>query len=279
MCVFLLGSVQVPNLKIASILLGCAFVYDIFFTMISPLIFGDSVMLSVASGSTEVDSSGTLADDENYCEKYPDNDACATSTLPMLLYIPAFWTWDSDNDAMLGLGDIVLPGLLLVWAARYDLRRYGSLYTEKAGNGYFPMVAAGYAIGLCLAEITVELTSSGQPALMFIIPCTLGPALARATNSGTLPDLWEALPPMKSIGLLLNEQEEAGDAGIIRTTAMWPWDRERGGDRDDGGDGDGAGAGAPDDQSVHSLHGYNLDSARRVDAASRQAGYSKGFFF
>jgi signal peptide peptidase-like protein 2B len=285
-CVFIMGAVQIPNLKVASILLGCAFVYDIFFTTISPLIFGDSIMLSVATGSTDTDATSPLADDENYCEKYPDYDECATSSLPMLLYIPAFWTWDTDSDAMLGLGDIVLPGLLLVWAARYDLRRYGSLYTEKAGNGYFPMVATGYAVGLCLAEITVELTTSGQPALMFIIPCTLGPVLIRSGNSGTLADLWETLPPMKSIGLLLDEQEqellqnEEGESDIFRTTAMWPWDRDRDRDSDGAGAGAGAGAGgAPDDQSIHSLHGYNLDSAQRVDASRRQDGYSRGFFF
>ena len=257
-CVTLLGMVQVPNLKVASLLLGCAFFYDIFFTLLTPMLFGSSIMVAVASGSASEDSSDTI-EDENYCEKYPEDDACVASELPMMLYMPAFLTWDTDNDAMLGLGDIVLPGLLLVWAARYDLRRYGSLYTERAGNGYFPMIAAGYAIGLCLAMVVMEATGMGQPALMYIVPCTLVPVLMRSMNSGTLPELWEGLPPMKSIGLLLDEQEQeklrTGQTNdIINATAVWPWDRGR----------HGSSGSAPDDQSVHSLHGYNLDSAQRV---------------
>ena len=63
---------------------------------------------------------------------------------------------------------------------------------------------------------------------------------------------------MKSIGLLLDEQEQeklrtGRPTDLVTTTAAWPWDRPR---SDDGA--------TIDDQSIHSLHGYNLDSARRV---------------
>merc|ERR1711871_530307 len=162
-------------------------------------------MVDVASSASATDESSPLTEDENYCEKYPAEAVCSVSELPMMLYMPAFLTWDTNNDAVLGLGDIILPGLLLVWAARYDLRRYGSLYTERAGNGYFPMIAMGYAIGLCLSMVAMEATDTGQPALMYLVPCTLGPTLIRSLKSDTLTELWEGLPPMKSIGLLLDE--------------------------------------------------------------------------
>ena len=223
-CIFFLQAVRVPSLKVATALLCFAFVYDVFFVFISPLVFGTSVMMSVASGGS-VDDSSPLSTDENFCEKYPDYKECAITNVPMLMYIPAFWTWETNANSMLGLGDIVLPGLLLVWTARYDLRRYGSLSCEKAGDGYFPMAMAGYAFGLCLAQLAVEIFNYGQPALLYIVPCVLAPVLYRSNRSGTLPLLWEALPPMKSIGLPLDAEAQekiASEDDVFNTTAMWP---------------------------------------------------------
>ena len=87
--------------------------YDVFFVFISPYVFGSSVMVTVATGS-----SGTIHTDENYCEKYPTDSDCDLNSLPMLLVVPTFSGYLS-SESLLGLGDIVLPGLLLVWAARY----------------------------------------------------------------------------------------------------------------------------------------------------------------
>jgi signal peptide peptidase-like protein 2B len=263
---YILRQVQLPNLQAATALLGLAFLYDVFFVYISPLLFGSNVMVSVASG-VGLDDDSPLVTDENYCEKYPDYVDCATTTLPMLIYVPAFLTWDTDDNAILGLGDIVLPGLLLTWAARYDLRRYGSLYTERAGNGYFPMVGMGYAFGLCLAQIAVELFNSGQPALFYVVPCTLGLVLYRAYESDNLGMLWQRLPPMRSIGLLLNEQQRQqirdGEGSIVGATAVWTNDsRLAGAGAGAGAKNDGDGDGDDDDRSVHSLHGYDLESTR-----------------
>lgn len=41
-------------------------------------------------------------------------------SLPMLLELPRLWDY-TGGYAMLGLGDIVIPGLLLSFAHRYDL--------------------------------------------------------------------------------------------------------------------------------------------------------------
>ncbi|MCI29197.1 signal peptide peptidase-like 5-like, partial [Trifolium medium] len=37
---------QLPNIKVATVLLSCAFAYDIFWVFISPLIFHESVMIA-----------------------------------------------------------------------------------------------------------------------------------------------------------------------------------------------------------------------------------------
>ncbi|MCD9641889.1 Signal peptide peptidase-like 3 [Datura stramonium] len=41
---------QLPNIKVATVLLSCAFLYDIFWVFLSPAIFHDSVMIAVARG-------------------------------------------------------------------------------------------------------------------------------------------------------------------------------------------------------------------------------------
>lgn len=199
--VLFLSVIRLSNVKVAALLLCMAFVYDIFFVFISPLIFSTSVMVKVATGD------GPTADPD-YCEKcvrrsvrpslraagraprdmwcralvspvvasspssvsprrvagrggvdattpattraaeqkrkqcvlwhgdshlmathsrlarplarrYPDDSDCTTTSLPMLLLLPRVDDY-TGGYTMLGLGDIVLPGLLVSFAIRYD---------------------------------------------------------------------------------------------------------------------------------------------------------------
>lgn len=216
-CIMFLCAVRLPNLKTATILLGLAFFYDVFFVFISPYIFNSSVMVQVATGPT------TSHDDENFCEKYPDDETCQTTELPMLLVVPTFSSYLS-SESMLGLGDIVLPGLLLVWTARLDMRRYGSLSSESASKGYFPMCLFGYAVGLLAANVAVEYFQTGQPALLYIVPVTLGSVLYRSYQSGSLKHLWRALPAMHLIALPYTPEEQErlmGRPDVIETVATW----------------------------------------------------------
>ncbi|KAJ0092119.1 hypothetical protein Patl1_26230 [Pistacia atlantica] len=86
---------RLPNIKVASVLLCCAFVYDIFWVFISPLIFHESVMIAVARG----DNSGG-------------------ESIPMLLRVPRLFDPWGGYD-MIGFGDILFPGLLISFAYRY----------------------------------------------------------------------------------------------------------------------------------------------------------------
>lgn len=98
--------------------------------------------------------------DENYCEKYPDKTVCDTSTLPMLLAVPTFTSF-SSTESILGLGDIVLPGMLLVWTARLDIRRCGYFDNLDFGNSYFYATLFMYALGLLLANWAVSHFETG----------------------------------------------------------------------------------------------------------------------
>eukprot|EP00956_Cyclotella_meneghiniana_P024267 scaffold48541_cov63-Cyclotella_meneghiniana.AAC.2 len=113
-CIYVMGIIHINTIMVGTILLVLVFFYDIFFVFLSPYIFGTSVMNDVATG-------GTTQGAALFCYKYPSDSRCSgsQSPLPMMLVFP--WVLDYRNGfSMIGLGDIVLPGLLISFAARYD---------------------------------------------------------------------------------------------------------------------------------------------------------------
>ncbi|KAJ3701602.1 hypothetical protein LUZ61_005307 [Rhynchospora tenuis] len=153
---------RLPNIRVASALLCCAFIYDIFWVFISPLIFNESVMIAVARG-----------------------DSAGGEAIPMLLKIPRFFDPWGGYD-MIGFGDIIFPGLLVAFSYRYDR-------TNQKGtrNGYFLWITIGYAFGLFLTYIALFLMDGqGQPALLYLVPCTLGLFVILGWLRGELYDLW-----------------------------------------------------------------------------------------
>ncbi|XP_042435648.1 signal peptide peptidase-like 2 [Zingiber officinale] len=159
--------VRLPNIKVATALLSCAFVYDIFWVFISPLIFHESVMIAVARG----DNSGGEA-------------------IPMLLRIPRFFDPWGGYD-MIGFGDILFPGLLVAFSYRYDRSKKKGIW-----NGYFLWMIIGYAFGLFLTYLALYLMDGhGQPALLYLVPCTLGLAILFGWSRGELNDLWNYSKP------------------------------------------------------------------------------------
>jgi Signal peptide peptidase len=145
LCVAFMGTLRVNSLKVAGALLSMAFFYDIFWVFISPALFSESVMVAVATG-------GEPTADPTVCEKYPHDSGCRVSSLPMLLQLPRLGDYQGGY-VMLGLGDIVLPGLLLSFAARYD-----ASVGLPFSRGYFAYMVGGYAAGLLLANLAVIIT-------------------------------------------------------------------------------------------------------------------------
>ncbi|XP_021733233.1 signal peptide peptidase-like 5 [Chenopodium quinoa] len=166
-----LQMIRLPNIKVATALLCCAFLYDIFWVFISKSIFQQSVMVVVASGQN---SGG-----EN---------------LPMLLRIPRFDDPFSGYN-LLGFGDILVPGLLVSFCYRYDKAHKKGLI-----NGYFFWLVIGYGVGLIFTYIALSLMEQGQPALLYLVPCTLGPAVILGFFRGELKDLWNRESDSESDG-------------------------------------------------------------------------------
>ncbi|GAQ83835.1 signal peptide peptidase [Klebsormidium nitens] len=118
------------SFKIGAILLCGLFVYDIFWVFCTP------VMVSVAKSF----------------------DA------PIKLLFPT--GIEGRPFSMLGLGDIVIPGIFVALALRFDVSR-------KTGPRYFWSSFAGYTFGLGLTIVVMNVFQAAQPALLYIVPAVI----------------------------------------------------------------------------------------------------------
>ena len=98
-----------------------AFVYDIFWVFGSTHIFGDSVMAYVA---TKLD-------------------------VPIKIEMPHFKEEPIQRCSLIGLGDMVLPGILVAFAFRHDIILRTTAY-------YFSGVA-GYILGIGACGLVIAL--------------------------------------------------------------------------------------------------------------------------
>jgi len=227
MCIMFLSIIKLNSIRVASILLIVAFFYDIFFVFVTPLIFnGDSVMITVAT------SGGPPKADPSWCEKYPDDEDCqGGNPLPMLLTVPRIGDYQG-GASLLGLGDIVLPGLLLSFAARLDAAKHlvglmgggsGTLHSNTCptdsmmggklccrglcnGGYFFPLVIA-YGIGLSMANAAVYLMNMGQPALLYLVPCCLGTMAYMGYQRNELQMLWDGPKTIRAADNLVYGEE------------------------------------------------------------------------
>ncbi|KZV31536.1 signal peptide peptidase-like 2-like [Dorcoceras hygrometricum] len=154
--------VRIPNLKVGTVLLSCAFMYDIFWVFVSKKLFQESVMIVVARG-----------------------DRSGEDGIPMLLKIPRmFDPW--GGYSIIGFGDILLPGLVVAFSLRYDW-----LANKSLQAGYFVWAMFAYGLGLLVTYVALNLMDGhGQPALLYVVPFTLGTFLALGKKRGDLKILW-----------------------------------------------------------------------------------------
>lgn len=129
----------VNSIKIGCILLCGLFVYDIFW------VFGTNVMVSVAKTF----------------------DAPIKILFPQDFLINGVW---GKHFAMLGLGDIVIPGIFIAFLLRFD----HSL--KRKQNVYFWSCFLAYILGLGFTIGVMSYFKHAQPALLYLVPtCILIP--------------------------------------------------------------------------------------------------------
>lgn len=198
-------TLRLPNLMVACIMLSAFFAYDIFWVFISPLFFaGQSVMVEVAMSVV----GGTLP-------------------LPLLLIIPRFF---SDQQGLLGLGDIVLPGLLLAFLFRVDYAQakkarlsarakisLSDVIASSEGS-YFAGALLGYGAGLVITFTMLAVLQMGQPALLYLVPFTIVPTLFRASRRGELRMLWSWKSKKKDEDTADHDDDDGDDEQSTSTT-------------------------------------------------------------
>lgn len=228
-CVVFFDFVRLNNIQVATFFLLAFFLYDIFFVFATYFIFHKSIMETVVIG-------GGAIEDHLRCVKYPDHHDCfVRSPLPMLLAIPSIGDY-IPGLSMLGLGDIILPGLLISFAARLDaakkLVNTASIRTRAAGegvrdvsrlyrkrrlwkrifSGYFYRATLAYATGLMFALIVSHLTQHAQPALMYLIPLTVVTIALTGRRKHELDMLWRGHKALDMADEIVREISHVGAA-------------------------------------------------------------------
>ncbi|KAL9248337.1 hypothetical protein vseg_021670 [Gypsophila vaccaria] len=134
--------------KTGAILLGGLFLYDIFWVFFTP------VMVSVAKSF----------------------DAPIKLLFPTAVAARPF--------SMLGLGDIVIPGIFVALALRFDASR-------GKESQYFKSAFFGYTVGLVLTIVVMNWFQAAQPALLYIVPAVIGCLAVHVIWNGDVKPLME----------------------------------------------------------------------------------------
>ncbi|KAL5016823.1 hypothetical protein ScPMuIL_006412 [Solemya velum] len=194
LCVAFIALVRLPSLKVSTLLLVGLLVYDVFWVFFSSYIFSSNVMVKVATRPAE-NPVGIFAKKLHLTGLVRD---APKLSLPGKLVFPSMQ--NSSHFSMLGLGDIVMPGLLLCFVLRYDAYKKGQLNSTENGVPppanyvqkvtYFHCSLIGYFLGLLTATVSSEIFRAAQPALLYLVPFTLLPLLLMAYLKGDLRRMW-----------------------------------------------------------------------------------------
>ncbi|KPP76664.1 Minor histocompatibility antigen H13-like [Scleropages formosus] len=141
------------NVSTGCILLGGLFIYDVFW------VFGTNVMVTVAKS---FEAPIKLVFPQDLLEK----------------------GLEANNFAMLGLGDIVIPGIFIALLLRFDVS------LRKDSRTYFYTSFLAYIFGLGLTIFVMHTFKHAQPALLYLVPACIGFPVVVALVKGELTDMF-----------------------------------------------------------------------------------------
>ncbi|KAJ2556940.1 hypothetical protein EV175_001662 [Coemansia sp. RSA 1933] len=166
-----INMIRLDSFKSGMIMLAGLFVYDIFW------VFGTEVMVSVA---------------KNF-------------EAPIKVVAPkSLWPADGKLQfTMLGLGDIIVPGVFVALCLRFDRKRYldsigyakdkrlpAVLKGRHRGFGfpmpYFSACLAAYVAGLTTTIVVMHVFKAAQPALLYLSPACILSVVGMALTRGEL---------------------------------------------------------------------------------------------
>ncbi|CAI9732856.1 signal peptide peptidase-like 2B [Octopus vulgaris] len=210
-CINVLKNLRIPSLKAGTLLLGMFFLYDIFFVFLTPLFTenGESVMVDVATGKSGHHSESAASNSMPRSLNVPDNKKDVSSTrevLPLVFRVPPLFPSHPSvcfvQESLLGFGDVILPGVLVVYSHIFDIY-------VRAKKLYLVISIFGYLLGLLLAFVALTLMQAGQPALLYLVPTVLLSAVIPSCCRGEFREMWtgdflnflKASPPVEDRSL------------------------------------------------------------------------------
>ena len=160
------------------------FIYDTFWVFFSERIFNENVMV-VAATSIQV---------------------------PIKIEFPILFSNNPIKNCMLlGLGDILLPGLIIKYSRRFDLI-YEKINKKKKYISFFKYNLILYFISVALAMIMMFVFNHGQPVLFYISPIFIIGLILKAYKEKCLIEFWNGLKLKKNKkNKMKNEEEEEND--------------------------------------------------------------------
>ncbi|KAH9946985.1 signal peptide peptidase-domain-containing protein [Amylocystis lapponica] len=152
-----LSLLKIDSFKTGCILLSGLFLYDVWW------VFGTEVMVKVAT----------------------------TLDVPIKLLWPKSLAFSSERGfTMLGLGDIVVPGMFIALALRYDYYRSSELTTRSFSKPYFYAAMFAYIAGLATTMSVMHFFKAAQPALLYLSPACILSFILTALVRGEIKDAW-----------------------------------------------------------------------------------------
>lgn len=98
----------------------------------------------------------------------------------------------------------MIAGLLFTYARAWDC----ALKKPAAVSYFWPLLAC-YRSALILTNLVMILSGAAQPALLYLVPCTLLPFLFMAWQRGELRPLWFGHDPNLSVSDRTVEMNQA----------------------------------------------------------------------
>ncbi|KAJ3189859.1 hypothetical protein HDU85_000143 [Gaertneriomyces sp. JEL0708] len=197
---FAASSIQLLKLdsfKTGIALLSCLFVYDVFW------VFGTDVMVTVAQGF----------------------EAPIKVLWPKDIFEltrQGFFGVEKVQFTLLGLGDIVLPGIFVALCLQFDYHLY-TRTTEgqkkprslSFSKPYFTVAMVLYILGLATTVTVMHVFHAAQPALLYLSPACIASVLVTGAFRGELKDVWAFAPAEEG-----NKKECKGVAAVSEDAAV-----------------------------------------------------------
>lgn len=156
LCFTALSVLHINTFKACCVILSLTFLYDVFWVFLSPKIFRGNVM----------------------------ETAALSLDLPIKLELPIIFNSNPIKECIyLGLGDLIIPGLLIKFCNTLD--------KVKGLNIYFISSLIFYFVGLLICGAMLVGFQTAQPALFYVCPCLIFGTTSVAISRGHLEEIWK----------------------------------------------------------------------------------------